>query len=357
MNTIISLPVLLQELKNKFPENISGTELVKAFTATILDGLKKDGKVEIKGLGVFQLLNSDVFESKKASDLIKFLPDKDTADIVNQPFAFFEAVELDDDITDDILNESDAKNQPENQSENKEDNKEDTKEDYDVNFAVSEDELTNDVSQDLSNESEYSSNFVDEEPDLPQEEQTNLKITGNEVPQEEEETALVEAISDSENIPGTDDDCLPNENASKSWLLLFVFFIVGLIIGYLISAYVINPTNEEIIVQHDTIFVESSPIVQDSVQNISEFVQTQVVDTIKANRFLATMARNHYGRMEFWVYIYLENKDVIKNPNHIPLGTTVVIPPASKYGIDPNSQKSIEEAEIKCADVLNSLSK
>lgn len=353
MNTIISLPVLLQELKNKFPDNISETAFVQAFTATIIEGLKKDGKVEIKGLGTFQLLNSDVFESKKSSDLIKFIPDNDTAEIVNQPFAFFEAVELDDDITDEILNESDVKNQ----YDNKEDNEEDNKVDNDVDFVDSEEEIKNDLSPDSSTESENINNLSDENLNIQQEEQANLNNVGIEVPQDVEETAPVEPILDTENTLETDHNDLPDENANKSWLLLLVFFILGLTIGYLISAYVINPTKEEIIVQHDTIYVESSPIVPDSIQNISEFEQKQVLDTIKANRFLATMARNHYGRMEFWVYIYLENKDVIKNPNHIPLGTTVVIPPASKYGIDPNSQKSVEDAEIKCNEVLNTFSK
>lgn len=353
MNTIISLPVLLQELKNKFPDNISETAFVQAFTATIIEGLKKDGKVEIKGLGTFQLLNSDVFESKKSSDLIKFIPDNDTAEIVNQPFAFFEAVELDDDITDEILNESDAINQ----YDNKEDNEEDNKVDNDVDFVDSEEEIKNDLSPDSSTESENINNLSDENLNIQQEEQAILNNVGNEVSQDVAETAPVEPFLDTENTTETDHNDLPDENVNKSWLLLFVFFILGLTIGYLISAYVINPTNEEIIVQHDTIYVESSPIVPDSIQNISEIEQKQVLDTIKANRFLATMARNHYGRMEFWVYIYLENKDVIKNPNHIPLGTTVVIPPTSKYGIDPNSQKSVEDAEIKCNEVLNTFSK
>ena len=133
MNNIISLPILLQELKGKFPENISENAFIEAFTSTIIDGLKSDGKVEIKGLGVFQLLNSDSFEKKKSADLIKFIPDKETADIVNQPFAFFEAVELDDEVTEDTLNVSEFENIENNADETSDSvNSNDTQIQYDV---------------------------------------------------------------------------------------------------------------------------------------------------------------------------------------------------------------------------------
>ena len=64
------------------------------------------------------------------------------------------------------------------------------------------------------------------------------------------------------------------------------------------------------------------------------------------------MARKHYGDKSFWVYIYEENKAIITNPNRIRPGQTVVIPPASKYGIDAHNSESIRRAKDKAAEIL-----
>ena len=79
---------------------------------------------------------------------------------------------------------------------------------------------------------------------------------------------------------------------------------------------------------------------------------TPVKDTVKAGYLLPTMARKHYGDKSFWVYIYEENKAIITNPNRIRPGQTVVIPPASKYGIDAHNSESIRRAKDKAAEIL-----
>lgn len=77
-----------------------------------------------------------------------------------------------------------------------------------------------------------------------------------------------------------------------------------------------------------------------------------VTDTVEGRRYLSVIARRHYGNDIFWVYIYEENKAKIANPNNVPEGLVVVIPPADKYGIDPNDKESIRAAEIKAARIL-----
>ncbi len=68
-------------------------------------------------------------------------------------------------------------------------------------------------------------------------------------------------------------------------------------------------------------------------------------ETIRSGLFLTTLSLRHFGHKAFWVYIYEENKAIIKNPDQIPIGTEIVIPEASKYGIDANSQASIDAAK------------
>lgn len=64
---------------------------------------------------------------------------------------------------------------------------------------------------------------------------------------------------------------------------------------------------------------------------------------------LTLVSLRHYGSKDFWVYIYLYNKDVIKNPNYIKAGTKIKIPMLdNKKFVNPDSEKSILTAkEIK----------
>ncbi|MDE6341906.1 MAG: hypothetical protein K2K93_06280, partial [Muribaculaceae bacterium] len=70
-----------------------------------------------------------------------------------------------------------------------------------------------------------------------------------------------------------------------------------------------------------------------------------VYDKISTTRYLITMAKEHYGNMNLWPYIYEENKHKLGDPDRIRPGTSVVIPPLSKYGIDPKNPKDIEKAK------------
>ena len=70
---------------------------------------------------------------------------------------------------------------------------------------------------------------------------------------------------------------------------------------------------------------------------------------------LSTLAEKHYGSPWFWVYIYQENKNrgIISDPNNIRPGTRVVIPPAKKYGINPNDKASLKKAQRLSWEILN----
>ena len=77
-----------------------------------------------------------------------------------------------------------------------------------------------------------------------------------------------------------------------------------------------------------------------------------VTDTVKSNRFLTTMAREHYGKKKVWVYIYEENKAKLDDPDMIAANTVVVIPPAEKYGIKAGDPASEADAERKAAEIM-----
>ena len=67
--------------------------------------------------------------------------------------------------------------------------------------------------------------------------------------------------------------------------------------------------------------------------------------TIEPGSTLRNIALKYYGHKSFWVYIYKENKDKIKNINNVPLGTKLVIPFPVKYGINPQDKASVDTAK------------
>lgn len=70
-----------------------------------------------------------------------------------------------------------------------------------------------------------------------------------------------------------------------------------------------------------------------------------VYDYISKTRFLTTMAKEHYGDYNLWPFIYKENEAMLGHPDRIRPGTKIVIPPASKYGIDASDPACVAKAK------------
>lgn len=104
--------------------------------------------------------------------------------------------------------------------------------------------------------------------------------------------------------------------------------------------------NTEVVVETDSIDEVINHVDKDVNQHAVESTTFNVVtDTVRPGNYLSVMARRHYGNTKFWVYIYLENKDKIKNPDNLENGMVLVIPPRDKYGIDPLDSESLKRAE------------
>ena len=84
---------------------------------------------------------------------------------------------------------------------------------------------------------------------------------------------------------------------------------------------------------------------------IVEKVDELVTDTVQRGVFLTTLSLRHYGHKAFWVYIYEENRNTIPNPNNVPVGTVLVIPPAAKYGIDATDTVVVNAALAKADEI------
>lgn len=77
-----------------------------------------------------------------------------------------------------------------------------------------------------------------------------------------------------------------------------------------------------------------------------------VTDTVTSQIVLSILAEKHYHSSWFWVYIYEENKDKISDPDNVRPGTVVVIPPAEKYGIDAKDPASLKKAQRRSWEIL-----
>lgn len=77
-----------------------------------------------------------------------------------------------------------------------------------------------------------------------------------------------------------------------------------------------------------------------------EVMGEPIIDTIKAGKTLTAMSRKYYnGGKDFWVYIYLYNKDVIRRPDDVPAGTVIKIPQLHPSMVNPSSYESVNTAK------------
>lgn len=76
-----------------------------------------------------------------------------------------------------------------------------------------------------------------------------------------------------------------------------------------------------------------------------------VYDTVSTTRYLTTIAKEHYGNFNLWPIIYEENQKILGHPDRIPPGTRVVVPPLSKYGVNPTDAEQIKAIKQKGLDI------
>ncbi|MDE6010851.1 MAG: HU family DNA-binding protein [Muribaculaceae bacterium] len=76
-----------------------------------------------------------------------------------------------------------------------------------------------------------------------------------------------------------------------------------------------------------------------------------VYDTITRTTGLGVLARKHYGNFHFWPYIYMENEKILGHPDRIRPNTRVVVPPLSKYGVDPKNPADVAKAKRLDAEI------
>lgn len=300
---------------------------LKELVAQVSQSLIEGEEVTVKGLGHFAVERRQ--RGGETTPQVTFTPDKALAETLNQPFAQFETITLDDEVTDEMLQALDDEPQDEPTEESLAVDEPDTESDEPVEEAP-----------------------VEEPPveDAPVEPPVMAAAVSSPVVQAPPEEP---APAPSEEAPAS---VAVDSSATRR------AFIHGAVVGAL-SAFLISSLIALGMVLHnrpsgvspsETTALQADTIAEsDSVAPAPASKPVVVTDTISRTMFLSRMAVKHYGKPDFWVYIYEENKAKITDPNNVPIGTVMVIPPASKYGIDPADKASVDLARKRSFEVLS----
>lgn len=318
---------------------------LKELLALVAERLEKGEKVAIPGIGEFYVENGD----------IKFVPEKKLAEDVNYAFDCFEPVELDDEYSDESAL-GDEKTQAEEELPLPEEVEEHVPSVEMSEQEIEEDILPPPVPEEDRVKPEEEETLLQEPPAIPEdlEQQEKKEVEVPPVPDYvlSTETSHEEAVSE--------DYAYEADEPKRDWKM----FIYGVLAGIAVTVAVTYFMNwsgyfyfgdsdkvgfdsiaplEEVMAATDTVKPDSAVVSEDSVKN----VEPVIYKVKNKSSYLSNISRKYYDHYIFWIYIYLENKDRIKDPDNLVVGMELVIPPAEKYGIDKDDPKSIERAEAE----------
>lgn len=374
MNDKITLHELVDLFARKSQLSQADAALfAKEFLSLIEEALARDKYVKVKGLGTFKLITVDATEETASNGLettdgqshtrVSFIPETGLKDLVNKPFAHFQPVLLKDEVHFTDL--------PEGETE------------VESQETVTEEEKTGETDVVIESPTEPATEETDEV--LPQteavspieEEPVQASITEKVVSEEEEvkekqEDTLPEK---EERIPAA--DMTPSgKEANVPWCMIASILLAGIFIGGIVTwvltsgrRYIpeqvveklMNETQktpapvvsdslqvaDTLVVKKDSSLVqkkdtlktvakkeEKTPVAPTPVpkrETLADTVEYQITGnqgsyTLKPGESLVRVALKFYGNKKLWPYLVKHNKAIIKNPDNVPVGTTIQIP-------------------------------
>ena len=389
-------------------------EFVKEFFSLISESLKEGESVKIRSLGTFKIINVETRKSVNVTNgeeivipehkRIVFVPSKEMAEVVNAPFSMFESVELHPDAEKELeeTSENAAPVVTEEEAPGEQEKSTEEVETPEISEgAVEEVEETSEIAETAAEEVEETSETaeaaaeeVEETPEIAEtsaqesvESTTTTEAAVEPVESTDEEADQVEATEAVEEIRPVIED--PREKGNGKGGMKFIMgFISGLVVALLLAGvgywYFIyrelpqaKPQPEEkvatavpsepmkdtaiAIADEDTVAMPPQLTEAEVTEANAELPPTKpsdseakvIKDVIGPHNYLTTMAQRHYGDFNLWAYIYEENKSFLGHPDRIKPGTEVVVPPLSKYGVDPKNPKDILKAKRLGAEIYN----
>ena len=331
---------------------------VKELFAIVAERLMDGESVTLKGVGRFDVDGGEV----------RFVADPDTAAAINSAFDCFEAIELADDFDgDEPVAEDETPDAAEEEVATTVDVTAGTEDVADESPADGAEPEEKESQTDGLEESEADSEENKEEctAETDADDETVTEETAEE---ETEETAEEEAEETVEEE--YDDEPQPKRGGCRfAWGFLAGFVtaaVVAAVAWFCLFGVVKKPSSQPAVIADDTAKVaaadsDSTAAVEKPQEQSEEKMAEPEKESKKAEQtfkvtntaYLSNISRKFYGHYAFWVYIYLDNKDIITDPDNLPVGAELRIPAPEKYGIDKNNPESIRRAEIKALEIKN----
>ncbi len=384
--TIQDLAGLLAEYTGK--DKNSSERFLREFIAVVSEGVYTDKLVKVKGLGTFKIIPVEKRESIHVNTgerfvipghyKFSFLPDKELRELVNKPFSFFETTELGENV--DFSDMDVVPDEPEIKEV----------EDESVEEVMPEEKHLSEEEPVVSSKEE-SVVPSKEEPVVPSSEDSVVSPEEEPAGQPEDEGVDIlepvvdERPEDSElDSPSEEAETCPDAERKKprtkriAVVPVFVFLLILFNIGlYLNRACFFEKEKETLKV--DTVFPKGETVAtevvadtatvfakEDSARIVSETTEEkpvvkpeaaspEVIARVKIEQGsrLTLISLKYYGSKLFWVYLYEYNKNVIKDPNNVPIGTVIEVPAPEMYGIDRRDRSSIEKAAARQTEILS----
>ena len=365
--------------------------------ATIKEGLQKDKIVRISGLGTFKLQWVEPRKSVNIStgepiviegyQKLSFTPEQNVKERINEPYADLEPVILDDNGN--VIEGQMPKSDPMQKFDEQ---------------ALEIKDLLADLGADLTNEEPAETETNVEEPiaEIPDAESKEEPIA--EVPDAESkeepivEEPIIEKIETPVDSPKvsevngeTKDKEEKKEKPFRGWLvacitvlsLIILLFICGLFLQNKIEEWAdmlngqmnaeqamvdneatsqdealsatanaavfadessdsVANTVDEAVGNGDSSALADTPKALPQTDFYKERIYTEFIgfETVREGSRLTWIAKKFYDNKELWVFIYEANKDKIKNPSTVTVGTQLKIPALPDELFDPNNMKA-----------------
>lgn len=331
---------------------------VKELFAIVAERLMDGESVTLKGVGRFDVDGGEV----------RFVADPDTAAAINSAFDCFEAIELADDFDgDEPVAEDVTPDAAEEEAATTADETAGTEDVADESPADGvEPEEKESQTDGLEGEADSEEN---KEEECTAEADADDETVAEETAEEETEETAEEAEETVEEE--YDDEPQPKRGGCRfAWGFLAGFVtaaVVAAVAWFCLFGVVKKPSSQPAVIADDTAKVaaadsDSTAAVEKPQEQSEEKTAEPEKESKKAEQtfkvtntaYLSNISRKFYGHYAFWVYIYLDNKDIITDPDNLPVGAELRIPAPEKYGIDKNNPESIKRAEIKALEIKNS---
>ena len=155
----------------------------------------------------------------------------------------------------------------------------------------------------------------------------------------------------------------------KLWLWIVIPLVAVLAMALLLWFFVFGkqemPSYRPTPPPSTMIPIEATPTIDtvapiDSVAPVADTTaQQEILTTVILGNgdYLARYAHRYLGRSEYWIYIYLANKEQIKDPDNIPLGTEIKIPSPQSVGITGNQEADLAAAKRLIHDYYSTTAK